>query len=136
MSGLTAGCGDGCHGGAGGVINPFGFAFEEFDALGQLRTTDGAFPIDSTGSVAPLPNGFSLPSDFSNASSLMTLLSESPWTHACYAAHWNAYLNGISDLRTTSAWLAPIVTRSLKGASVRDVVAELVQQDAFTTVSR
>lgn len=136
VSGLTAGCGDGCHGGAGGVINPFGFAFEEFDALGQLRTTDGAFPIDSTGSVAPLPNGFSLPSDFADASSLMALLSENRWTHACYAAHWNAYLNGISDLRPTSAWLAPIVTKSLKGASVRDLVAELVQQDAFTTVSR
>ena len=136
VTGLTAGCGDGCHGGAGGVINPFGFAFEEFDALGQLRTTDGAYPIDSTGSVAPLPNGFSLPSDFADASSLMALLSESSWTHACYAAHWNAYLNGISDLRPSSAWLAPIVTKSRKGASIRDLVAELVQQDAFTTVSR
>lgn len=135
VSGLTAGCGDGCHGGAGGVINPFGFAFEEFDSLGQLRTTDGAFAIDSTGSVPPLPNGFSLPSDFADASSLMALLSENPWTHACYAAHWNAYLNGTSDLRPTSAWLAPVVAKSLKGASVRDLVAELVQQDAFTTVS-
>lgn len=136
VSGLTSGCGDGCHGGAGGVINPFGFAFEEFDALGQLRAMDGDLPIDSTGAVAPTPNGFSLPSDFADASSLMALLRESPWTHACYAAHWNAYLNGVSDLRPNATWLAPIVTKSMKGASVRDLVADLVQQDAFTTVSR
>lgn len=136
VSALTAGCGDGCHGGAGGVINPFGFSFEEFDALGELRTKDGALPIDSTGSVEPHPNGFALPSGFADASSLMSLLSESPWTHACYAAHWNAYLNGVAELKVTSAWLAPIVARSLKGASVRDLVVELVQQDAFTTVSR
>lgn len=136
VSGLTAGCGDGCHGGAGGVINPFGFSFEEFDALGELRTKDGEFPIDSTGSVEPHPSGFSLPSAFADASSLMSLLSDSPWTHACYAAHWNAYLNGIAELRATSVWLAPIVARSLKGASVRELVTDLVQQDAFTTVSR
>jgi hypothetical protein len=136
VSRLTAGCGDGCHGGAGGVINPFGFAFEEFDALGELRSKDGDFPIDSTGSVESLPSGFSLRSGFVDAASLMSLLSDNPWTHACYAAHWNAYLNGITDLKVSSSWLAPIVTRSLQGASVRELVAELVQQDAFTTVSR
>ncbi len=136
VSGLTAGCGDGCHGGAGGVINPFGFAFEEFDAVGALRTKDGDFPIDSTGSVEPLPIGFSLPSGFTDAASLMSMLSESAWTHACYAAHWNAYLNGITELKSSSSWLAPIVGRSLSGASVRELVIELVQQDAFTTVSR
>lgn len=136
VASLTRGCGDGCHGGAGGVINPLGFAFEEFDALGQLRVEDGDRPIDSTGSIDPLGSGFSLPSGFTDASSLMALLEASPWTHACYAAHWNAYLNGTTELKVTSAWLAPIVASSLEGASVRAVVAELVQQDAFTTVSR
>ena len=37
------------HGGAGGVINPLGFSFEEFDSLGQFRTTDNSIPVDSTG---------------------------------------------------------------------------------------
>ena len=37
----TKGCGDGCHGGKGGVINPLGFSFEGFDSIGQLRTMDG-----------------------------------------------------------------------------------------------
>ncbi len=136
VSGLTAGCGDGCHGGPGGVINPLGFAFEEFDALGMLRTTDGEFPIDATGSIGALPYGFSLPRGFTDASSLMAELASSPWTHACYAAHWNAYLNGMTELDARSSWLWPIVAKSLKGASVRDIIAALVQEDAFTTVSR
>lgn len=66
----------------------------------------------------------------------MNALARSPWTHACYAAHWNAYLNGVTKLDVRSRWLAPIVSASLNGASVRDVVAALVQTDAFTTVSR
>ena len=135
VTGLTAGCGDGCHGGATGIINPLGFAFEEFDSIGAFRTKDGASPIDSTGSIAPLPYGFELPA-FADAASLMSEISSSSWTHACYAAHWSAYLNGVTELKPRSSWLAPIVAKSLKGASVRDVVAELVQQDAFTTVSR
>jgi hypothetical protein len=136
VSGLTAGCGDGCHGGAGGIINPFGFAFEGFDSLGMSRSKDGDIPIDSTGVVEPVASGFALPGAFADASSLMNMVSASSWTHACYAAHWNAYLNGITELKVTPTWLAPIVARSLQGASVRDVVVALVQQDAFTTVSR
>lgn len=136
VSALTSGCGDGCHGGPGGVINPLGFAFEEFDSLGALRSKDGDVPIDSSGAIEPQPDGFSLPGAFTDAASLMNALARSPWTHACYAAHWNAYLNGVTKLDVRSRWLAPIVSASLNGASVRDVVAALVQTDAFTTVSR
>ena len=133
---LTAGCGDGCHGGPGGVINPLGFAFEEFDAVGALRTHDGDFPVDASGAIPSAKDQFSLPDGFTDAASLMKSLSSNPWTHACYAAHWNSYLNGTSELKVDAAWLAPVVARSLTGASVRDVVVDLVQEDAFTTVSR
>ncbi len=30
-------------------MDPFGFALENFDAIGQWRTTDGAAPIDASG---------------------------------------------------------------------------------------
>jgi hypothetical protein len=126
----TGTCGGGCHTGAGGVINPLGFAFEEFDSLGQLRTKDAGFPIDSTGSIDQMPGAFT------DAASLMSTASQSALTHACYAAHWSAYLNGASHVDATPSWLAPIVTRSLAGAPVRDLIADLVQTDAFLTVSR
>jgi hypothetical protein len=126
----TGTCGVGCHTGAGGLINPLGFGFEEFDTLGQLRAKDGDFPIDSSGTIDQLPGAFA------DAASLMSKASESARTHACYAAHWSAYLNGIAKVDATPRWLLPIVKQSLAGASVRDIVTALVQTDAFLTVSR
>jgi hypothetical protein len=45
---LTAGKGcDGCH----VLMDPIGFAFENFDALGQYRTTENGKAIDVSGEV-------------------------------------------------------------------------------------
>jgi hypothetical protein len=43
----------GCH----GVINPFGFMQESFDAIGRWRTTDSGQPIDASVSVDFLDEG-------------------------------------------------------------------------------
>ena len=129
VTATTAGCGDGCHGGKGGVINPLGFSFEGFDSIGKVRSMDGAFPTDTTGEV-------SLVGAFSGAVPLFDTLSSNPRAHACYAAHWSSYLNGSSRVDVTPRWLSPAVATSLKNGSVRDIVVELVQTDAFLTVSR
>lgn len=129
VAGITAGCGDGCHGGQGGVINPLGFAFEEFDSLGVFRLKDNDVAVDSTGTIDQL-------GAFADAGDLMSQASTNPRTHACYAAHWSAWLNGLTEVKVTPKWLSPIIDKSMKGASIRQLVAELVQQDAFLTVSR
>jgi hypothetical protein len=125
----TTACGTGCHNGPGGVINPLGFGFEEFDSLGQQRTHDGTLPIDSSGTTDET-------GAFTDSASLMSKVAASTRLHACYAAHWSAYLNGQSKVDIRPKWLSPIVTKSLAGASVREIVAALVQTDAFLTVSR
>jgi hypothetical protein len=115
-----------CH---GVVINPMGFAFEAFDAIGAFRTQDGAAVVDTTGTTKLLGT-------FDGANAMLGVVRDTPNAHACYAAHWSAYLNGTSKVQATSKWLSPIVDQSMKGAPVRDLVAELVQTDAFLTVSR
>lgn len=125
----TSGCGNGCHGGPGGVINPLGFSFEGFDAIGQVRLKDGNLPVDTTGEIA-------LTGKFANAQALFETLSTNARAHACYAAHWSSYLNGSSLVDVTPKWLSPAVARSLANGSVRDIIVELVQTDAFLTVSR
>jgi Protein of unknown function (DUF1592)/Protein of unknown function (DUF1588)/Protein of unknown function (DUF1595)/Protein of unknown function (DUF1587) len=126
---LTRGCGTGCHSGQGGVINPFGFAFENFDALGQIRTKDGTEPVN-TASTTELTGAFA------SGVELMKNLSTNANAHACYAAHWSAFLNGRAKANASQKWLSPIVEKSMKGAPVRDLVVALVQTDAFLTVSR
>jgi len=125
----TKGCGDGCHGGPNGIINPLGFGLESFDSLGAFRTKDGELPVDATGSAPEVGN-------FDGGVQLLTAAAKSPSTHACYAAHWIAFLNGTTKIDATPRWLTPIVDRSLKGAPVREILGTLVQSDAFLTVSR
>ena len=72
-------CG-GCH---TSMINPLGFAFENFDAIGQLRSTDNGNPVN-TADAYELSSGL-VP--FSGAPELMAILAESPDAHACYARH-------------------------------------------------
>lgn len=116
----------GCH---GRVINPMGFAFEAFDSIGAFRTQDGDSVVDTTGTTELL-------GPFDGATAMLSVARETPNVHACYAAHWSAYLNGKPKVQATSKWLSPIVDKSMKGAPVRDIVAELVQTDAFLTVSQ
>ena len=116
----------GCH---GRVINPMGFAFEAFDAIGAFRTRDGDSVVDATGTTELL-------GAFDGAAAMLSVARETPNAHACYAAQWSAYLNGRPKVQATSEWLSPIVEKSMKGAPVREIVAELVQTDAFLTVSR
>jgi hypothetical protein len=77
-------CGAGCH---STVINPVGFAFENFDAMGQLRTTDNGQPVDTSGQIE-LPDGLHA---FAGAPELAALLAEAPSVHGCYAMHLAEY---------------------------------------------
>jgi Protein of unknown function (DUF1592)/Protein of unknown function (DUF1588)/Protein of unknown function (DUF1595)/Protein of unknown function (DUF1587) len=125
----TKGCGDGCHGGSGGVINPLGFSFEGFDSIGTVRSVDNGVPVNTKGDTKVI-------GAFSGAVPLFDLVSKNARAHACYAAHWSAYLNGTSLVDVTPRYLSPAVAKSLKNASVREIIVELVQTDAFLTVSR
>src|SRR6185369_1451541 len=73
-------CGAACH---DRFINPLGFAFENFDALGQVRTMDHGQAIDTTGAY-PFADGVK---SFDGAAALMALLAAQPQTHQTYAAH-------------------------------------------------
>ncbi len=125
----TKGCGDGCHGGAAGVINPLGFSFEGFDSIGKVRALDNNVPVDTKGEAQVI-------GAFTGSVALFDLVSKNARAHACYAAHWSAYLNGTSLVDVTPRYLTPAVAKSLKNASVREIIVELVQTDAFLTVSR
>jgi hypothetical protein len=76
---LTAGCGLECH---NEMINPVGFAFENFDGMGQYRETEnGGLAIDASGSFA-LTEGTVT---YENASGLMTAIADGEQAHLCYA---------------------------------------------------
>jgi Protein of unknown function (DUF1592)/Protein of unknown function (DUF1588)/Protein of unknown function (DUF1587)/Protein of unknown function (DUF1595) len=126
---VTATCGNGCHSGPSGSINPLGFAFENYDSLGGYRTQDNGETIDATGTVEGVGS-------FKSGLELTRVIATSPRAHACYAAHWVAFLTDTDEPKATPKWLSKIVGLSLRGASARAIVAEIAQTDAFLTTSR
>lgn len=67
-----------CH----GVMNPFGFALENFDAVGRYRTHDRNKPVDATGSYETRAGTLAT---FNGPKELARLLVDSPETAASFA---------------------------------------------------
>jgi hypothetical protein len=61
-----------CH----GLMDPLGFAFERFDAIGQFRQLDNGQPIDSSGEVTGV-------GAFANAAELAAIVRNDPRTPNC-----------------------------------------------------
>jgi hypothetical protein len=121
---LTQGCGQQCH---TYYINPLGFAFEHFDGMGRLRTSDNGKPVD-TRAAYPFAEGYK---EFADSAELMQLMSGSKQAHACYAKKIASF--GLqrdiveSDVPTLDAMAAV----SMAGGSLKQVMVALVEDPAF-----
>jgi len=73
------------------LIDPIGFAFEEFDAIGAFRTTDQGKKVDSSG-TASTPGGATL--KFNDAVELMTQMAGLPEVGDCMTTQWLRYMLG------------------------------------------
>lgn len=123
----TRPCGNGCH---DAYINPLGFAFENFDGLGRLRTTDKGVPVDTEASY-PFSDGTK---SFTGAPELMDVMASTQMAHLCFAKH----LAGYALQRDIAVDDAPLVngmmTASLDdGASLKQLLVDLVANPAFST---
>jgi hypothetical protein len=112
------------------TINPFGFPFEMYDAVGAVRATDSGLPIDTATEVAL--------DDFvpvADAVELMDAMAASKVVHDCTAQHWLEFSMG----RAKSAEDAPLIARlgngSLDGRSMKQLLTALVTSPAFLSRS-
>lgn len=106
-------------------INPLGFAFEHFDAIGRWRDLDKDQPIDASGEVVSTD----VDGAFSGATELVAKLAKSKEVEACVSRQWLRYaLSRVDDARDR---------RSFEGASMqaagdmRELLVALAQTDAF-----
>ncbi len=74
---LDAGCA-GCH----ATIDNFGFAFENFDGMGKLRSTENGLPIDTRVTISA---GSDLDGTYANGDELVQALAQSQSVKACLA---------------------------------------------------
>lgn len=125
----TKGCGTICH---NNMINPLGFAFENFDGMGQYRETEmngtETLPIDASGSFAFVDGS----KTYKNASELMKVLASDQQTHLCYTKKLASFGLQRDIVEADLPLLAELssVSASASG-SVKQVMLDLVKQDAF-----
>jgi hypothetical protein len=115
----------GCH---HGLINPTGFAFEQFDGLGQWRDNDRGAAIDTSGTLHLATKDVA----FRGASELLAALSQEPIVQACYAKNWLQFAygrpEGQADLRALGLAARQLQTGSF---SIRDLAVALTERPAF-----
>jgi len=114
----------GCH----RLIDPVGFTMENYDAVGQYRTTENNVTIDASGK---LPQATTV---VSGAVQLAQQLAESEQVQQCFAQHWVEYGYGRS-LRGTpeDKCLQENINTAFKasGYNVKQLLLDLTQTTAF-----
>jgi hypothetical protein len=120
-------CGQGCH---SGLINPLGFAFEHYDALGRFRSHDAGQAVDAAATY----HLDGQDQHFTDALELTTLLAGSTTAHRCYTQHWLSYLYGRLAGSGDGQAVEALAARSLsEDLPIQQVVSGLVKHEAFFT---
>lgn len=119
-------CGASCH---GSVINPVGFAYEHYDALGRWRDQDHGMAIDATGHY-----GFGrAPTSYDGAVEFARVMSGQFDVHRCYGEHWLEYTYGRATSSDDDALLYRVALASRRGElDVLELLTELVTSPSFT----
>src|SRR5690606_5877924 len=111
------------------IINPRGYAFENFDAMGQCRSEDNGNSID-TASAYDFSEGLQ---GFSGAVELAGRLAESQQAHGCYSASLAEFfltrdLSGLDEELVTAMQQASLGS----DMSVRELILLMIQSPLFT----
>ena len=111
------------------LINPFGFAFEGYDAIGGFRTMDNGQPVDTTADIQIDTQIVSV----NDAVELVDAMATSERIHQCYTRHWLEYSMGRNfDAATDFALVSRLGAASLdEGASIQDLLVELTVSPYF-----
>ena len=71
------------------LINPLGFGFEQYDAVGAWRDTENGAPIDASGRLAVTGGEIA----FQNGLELSASIATSPDAQLCYARRWVEFIH-------------------------------------------
>jgi len=118
----------GCH----SLIDPVGFAFEHYDAVGRYRTSENGMPIDSSGELTQADESTVA---FEDAVGLAKALAVSSDVRKCVARQWFRYGLGRLETDADACSLAAIDTAfAASGYRMRALLLAVVTSDAFRYV--
>jgi hypothetical protein len=120
------GC-SGCH----QLMDPIGFAFENFDAIGQYRTTENGRPIDASGEVIGGTDP-SLGGAFVGVRELADKLAGSKQVRDCLATQWFRFGAGRTETTLDACSIATMQEAFAKSnGDLAELAVSITQTDAF-----
>jgi hypothetical protein len=119
-------CAQGCH----NRFDPPGFAFENYDGMGQYRTTDNGLPVDATGTFLT-PGGQTM--TFKNAVDMAQQLAQFDEAQQCIDRQWTRYMLGRMEgpEELGSLYIALQHAEMTPGFSLTGMVSTLLSSKAF-----
>ena len=112
-----------CH----NTLNPPGFAFENYDAMGRYREQDNKTPVDATGSIE-LSDGEQF--EFKSGVELSHKLAKSRQVRDCYVLRWARYATG-SQLAPNQAGLDELRKQFREDDHVKELLVAIAVSDLF-----
>jgi hypothetical protein len=117
----------GCH----SLMDPIGLAFENFDAMGQFRTSENGKTIDASGTVNNALDP-SLGGAFNGVRELATKMAASDQVRDCVATQWFRFASGRSEEDADACSLGTLQEAfAASGGDLTELVVATTQTDAF-----
>jgi len=110
-------------------INPPGFAFEHYDAIGRWRAEDNGQPVDASGSFR-LTGGEEI--TFTDGVDLARQLARSERVRDCYVQHWTRYALG-DHLAGDAAEVGELQARFRTDDSIKNLLIAIAGSELFRT---
>ncbi len=112
----------GCH----ARINPVGFAFEHFDAVGRWRERDGQFDVDASGELRGVGT-------FSDPEGLVRLLAEKKRSaiERCVTRHLLTFATGRAVTSADQCTLDTVARGLAEGRGLAGLVADVAASEPF-----
>ena len=113
-----------CH----SLMDPVGFGFEAYDAIGRFRTTDGGKPVDASGTL----NGTDVDGSFNGVVELGQKLASSSIVRQCVARQWFRFsTNRLEEGEDGCSMKGISDAFAAAGNSINALPQALVESDAF-----
>jgi hypothetical protein len=114
----------GCH----ALMDPLGLPLENFDAVGNYRTTESGLTIDPSGEVNGMP--------VANSRAMGEAIAQSKPIAACMVRRFHAYAVGHEERDVDGSVINDLISSfETSGYQMRDLVLATVAHEAFSAVA-
>jgi Protein of unknown function (DUF1588)/Protein of unknown function (DUF1585) len=113
-----------CH----NLIDPPGYALENFDQVGRHRAADGGKPVNTSGTMTQAGD---LTGPFTNGAELLGKLAQSQDVRGCFAQKYFEYASSHVIAAQDQCSIDPLKKAFIPSGDLRELVAAIAASDSF-----